>query len=119
MSGDLFFVRTTRFPYSAIFAPFRATMSDQFNVRYTAQLARLHLTDAEIAKFQSQLGQVLSHVEQLRKVDVSEVAATAHANAVTNVFREDGARPYFSQDEALKNAPRSANGLIVVPKVIE
>ncbi len=94
-------------------------MSDQFNVRYTAQLARLDLTDAEIEKFQSQLGQVLSHVEQLRKVDVSHVAATAHANAVTNVFRADEVRESFSQETALSNAPRSANGLIVVPKVIE
>jgi aspartyl-tRNA(Asn)/glutamyl-tRNA(Gln) amidotransferase subunit C len=94
-------------------------MSDQFNVRYTAQLARLELSDAEIEKFQSQLGQVLSHVEQLRKVDVSHVAATAHANAVTNVFREDATRESLNQEAALKNAPRSANGLIVVPKVIE
>ena len=94
-------------------------MSDQFNVRYTAQLARLDLTDAEIEKFQNQLGQVLSHVEQLRKVDVSHVAATAHANAVTNVFRVDEVRESFSQETALSNAPRSANGLIVVPKVIE
>ncbi len=94
-------------------------MDDQFNVRYTAQLARLDLTDAEIEKFQSQLGQVLSHVEQLRKVDVSAVAATAHANAVTNVFRTDESRPFFSQETVLSNAPRSANGLIVVPKVIE
>lgn len=94
-------------------------MDDQFNVRYTAQLARLDLTDAEIEKFQSQLGQVLAHVEQLRKVDVSEVAATAHANAVMNVFRADESRPFFTQATALSNAPRSANGLIVVPKVIE
>jgi aspartyl-tRNA(Asn)/glutamyl-tRNA(Gln) amidotransferase subunit C len=94
-------------------------MDDQFNVRYTAQLARLDLTDAEIEKFQSQLGQVLSHVEQLRKVDVSNVAATAHANAVTNVFRKDEARPFLTQEQVLANAPRSANGLIVVPKVIE
>ena len=94
-------------------------MSDLFNVRYTAQLARLDLTDAEIEKFQNQLGQVLAHVEQLRKVDVSQVAATAHANAVTNIFRTDESRAFFTQATALSNAPRSANGLIVVPKVIE
>ncbi len=94
-------------------------MSDPFNVRYTAQLARLDLTDAEIEKFQNQLGQVLAHVEQLRKVDVSQVAATAHANAVTNVFRTDESRGFFTQATVLSNAPRSANGLIVVPKVIE
>lgn len=94
-------------------------MSDQFNVRYVAQLARLDLSDAEIEKFQSQLGHVLAHVEQLGRVDVSHVQPTAHANAVVNVFRKDESRPGFTQDAALSNAPRSANGLIVVPKVIE
>ncbi len=94
-------------------------MSDQFNVRYVAQLARLDLSDAEIAKFQSQLGQVLAHVEQLGKVDVSAVEATAHANAVENVFRADEPRDWPDPASALKNAPRSAGGLFVVAKVLE
>jgi aspartyl-tRNA(Asn)/glutamyl-tRNA(Gln) amidotransferase subunit C len=94
-------------------------MSDQFDVRYIAQLARLELSADEIAKFQSQLGQVLSHVEKLNKVDVSGVESTAHANHVVNVFRADEARAWFTPAEALANAPRSANGLFIVPKVIE
>ena len=94
-------------------------MSDQFDVRYVAQLARLDLSDAEISRFQNQLGQVLSHVEQLKKVDISSVEPTAHANAVENVFRTDSSRPWFAPETALKNAPRSANGLFIVPKVIE
>jgi aspartyl-tRNA(Asn)/glutamyl-tRNA(Gln) amidotransferase subunit C len=94
-------------------------MSDQFDVRYVAQLARLDLSEAEIAKFQSQLGQVLAHVEQLGKVDVSAVQATAHANAVHNVFRLDEPRASLPTDAVLANAPRAANNLIVVPKVIE
>ena len=94
-------------------------MSDQFDVRYVAQLARLDLSDAEIAKFQSQLGQVLAHVEKLRQVDVSGVEPTAHANQVVNAFRDDEPRDWFTSKDALANAPRSANGLFVVPKVIE
>ncbi len=94
-------------------------MSDQFDVRYIAQLARLELSAEEIAKFQSQVGQVLSHVEKLSKVDVSGVEPTAHANQVVNVFREDTPRAWFTPEIALTNAPRSANGLFIVPKVIE
>jgi aspartyl-tRNA(Asn)/glutamyl-tRNA(Gln) amidotransferase subunit C len=94
-------------------------MSDQFDVRYVAQLARLDLADAEITQFQNQLGQVLSHVEQLKKLDVSGVDPTAHANAVHNVFRKDESRPWFTPEVALQNAPRTANGLFIVPKVIE
>jgi aspartyl-tRNA(Asn)/glutamyl-tRNA(Gln) amidotransferase subunit C len=94
-------------------------MSADFDVRYTAQLARLNLSEPEIAKFQAQLGQVLEYVEKLKAVDVSGVEPTAHAFTVENVFRSDESRASFSAEEALKNAPRAANGLFVVPKVIE
>ena len=94
-------------------------MSADFDVRYTAQLARLHLSEEEIATFQAQLSQVLEYVEKLKGVDVSGVEPTAHAHAVHNVFRADESRPWFSQEEALANAPRAANGLFVVPKVVE
>ena len=89
------------------------------DVRYVAQLARLDLSEAEIATFQTQLGHVLEHVEALRKVDVSAVEPTAHASAVFNVFRPDEVRPSLSPDAALANAPRQANDLFVVTKVVE
>ena len=94
-------------------------MSAKFDVRYTAKLARLHLSEEEISKFQSQLSQVLQYVEKLEQVNVEVVEPTAHANAVFNVFRKDEARPGFAAEAALANAPRQANGLFIVPKVIE
>jgi aspartyl-tRNA(Asn)/glutamyl-tRNA(Gln) amidotransferase subunit C len=94
-------------------------MSAVFDVRYTAQLARLDLSEEEIAKFQAQLSQVLAYVEKLEQVDVSSVEPTAHANAVFNVFREDAERDWFTTEDALSNAPRAANGLFIVPKVLE
>jgi len=94
-------------------------MNPDFDVRYTARLARLNLSEEEIAKFQTQLSQVLKYVEKLKAVDISQVEAMAHANPVFNVFREDDPRDWFTQKEALANAPRQANGLFIVPKVIE
>jgi aspartyl-tRNA(Asn)/glutamyl-tRNA(Gln) amidotransferase subunit C len=94
-------------------------MSDQFDVRYVAQLARLDLSASELDKFQQQLGQVLDYVEKLRRVDVTGIEPTAHANQVLNVFRADEPRDWFTANDALANAPRSANGLFVVPKVVE
>ena len=94
-------------------------MSADLDVRKTALLARLQLSEEETAKFQAQLSQVLDHVEKLKQVDVSAVEPTAHANAVYNVFRDDVARPGLGTDQALANAPRAANGLFIVPKVIE
>ena len=94
-------------------------MSAEIDVRYAAQLARLHLTDEEITKFQAQLTQVLEYVEKLKAVDVSGVEATAHTNPVFNVFRKDEPRQWFEPEEALANAPRQANQLFIVTKVIE
>ena len=89
------------------------------DVRYIARLARLELSDDEVARYQSQLSNVLTFVEALRKVDVSNVEPTAHASPVFNVFRQDEAQPSFTPKEALANAPRQANDLFVVTKVVE
>ena len=94
-------------------------MNADFDVRYTAGLARLTLSEEEISKFQAQLSQVLEYVDKLNAVDVSQVEATAYANPVFNVVREDEPRDWFTAKEALSNAPRQANGLFSVPKVIE
>ena len=51
--------------------------SPDLDVRYVANLARIDLSDAEIAQFQSQLSRVLEYVEQLNQVDVSNVEPTA------------------------------------------
>lgn len=94
-------------------------MSADFDVRYTAQLARLDLTENEIAQFQAQLSQVLAYVEKLKAVDVSGVEPMAHADPTFNVFRADVARAWFDAETALQNAPRQANDLFVVTKVVE
>jgi len=89
------------------------------NIDHVAHLARLALTPEEKAKFSSQLGEVLSYIEQLKKVDVSGVEPTAHAFPVYNVWADDVAQPGLSVEAALKNAPAQRNNMIVVPKVVE
>lgn len=91
----------------------------ELDVAYVARLARLRLTEDEARLFQTQLGHVLEYVDKLREVDVSGVEAAAHAVPRSNVFREDKAHDWFTAEEALRNAPRQANGLFVVTKVIE
>ena len=46
-------------------------------------------------------------------------ALTAHAVPLVNVFRQDEIRPSLSNEEALRNAPAKANGLFMVPKIVE
>ena len=90
-----------------------------FDVADVARLARLNLTKAEADLFQKQLGDVLRYAEKLRDVDVSDVEPAAHAVPIFNVFREDESRDWFTAEQALRNAPRKANNLFIVTKVVE
>jgi aspartyl-tRNA(Asn)/glutamyl-tRNA(Gln) amidotransferase subunit C len=93
--------------------------TSHLDVAYVARLARINLTEDEAKIFQKQLDDVLKYVEKLREVDVTGVDAAAHALPLFNVFREDAPREWFTADQALSNAPRQANRLFVVPKVVE
>ena len=90
-----------------------------FDVEYVAELARIKLTLEEIETFRSQLRQVLEHVAKLNEVDVSQVEPMAHSFPVYNVFREDEPRASLDRELALSNAPRQAQGLFIVTKVVE
>jgi aspartyl-tRNA(Asn)/glutamyl-tRNA(Gln) amidotransferase subunit C len=94
-------------------------MKTDFDVNYVAHLARLTLAPEEAAKLGEQLGQVLAYIEKLRELDVSQVEPTAHAVPLVNVIRPDEVRPSLSQEDALRNAPATANGLFIVPKIVE
>jgi aspartyl-tRNA(Asn)/glutamyl-tRNA(Gln) amidotransferase subunit C len=91
--------------------------TSDLDVAYIARLARIKLTEAEAKVFQKQLDDVLQYVEKLRKAD--DVEPAAHALTIFNVFREDVPRDWFTAEQALSNAPRKANGLFIVPKVVE
>ena len=91
----------------------------EIDVKYVAHLARLSLTPDEEKKIGDQVGNILTYIEKLKEVDVSGVEPTAHAFPLTNVTRPDQLRPSLSQEEALKNAPAKANGLFLVPKIVE
>jgi aspartyl-tRNA(Asn)/glutamyl-tRNA(Gln) amidotransferase subunit C len=93
--------------------------NSDLDVAYVARLARINLTVEEAKIFQKQLDEVLKYVEKLRQVDVTGVDTTAHGLPVFNVFRADAPRDWFTAEQALSNAPRQANGLFVVPKVVE
>ncbi len=91
----------------------------ELDVAYVAKLARLQLTEEETRLFQAQLEQVLEYAAKLRAVDVSGVEAAAHSSAMFDVVREDKPRDWFTAEAAVSNAPRQANGLFIVPKVVE
>jgi aspartyl-tRNA(Asn)/glutamyl-tRNA(Gln) amidotransferase subunit C len=90
------------------------------DARYVADLARIELTDAEAARYNSQLNAILKYVEQLQEPDITGIEPTAHAMPLANVLRPDESRPSLDHAPVIRNAPADVDGVYVkVPAVIE
>ena len=83
-------------------------------VRHVAELAKLSLSEEEIEQFANQLSDILSYAERLRALDTSHVAPTPYPLPLDNVFREDEPGDCLTNEEALANAPDSADGFFRV-----
>ena len=92
---------------------------DEAAVRHIAQLSRLNVTDAELVRYAEQLSEILNYFRQLNELDTTDVAPTAHAVAVSNVFREDAIQEPWTPEKALANAPQTQAGFFKLPKVLD
>ncbi len=88
------------------------------DVEKVALLARLQLSDAELATMTDQLGQIVGYVDQLGEVDTDGVEPMAHAVEVVNVFADDRVEPSLPREQALTNAPRHNDRGYLVPAVL-
>ena len=84
-------------------------------VLHVARLARLALTEEEIARFQEQLSAILEAVGKVAELDLSEVEPTAHPLDLSNVWAADEVQPSLSLGDALANAPDQEDGYFRVP----
>jgi aspartyl-tRNA(Asn)/glutamyl-tRNA(Gln) amidotransferase subunit C len=90
-------------------------MIDSEQVLHVARLARLELTDAEVAKMVTELGGVLAHIEKIDELDLDDVAPTTHVIEVSGGLRADVPRPSLPRDVALAGAPDEADDGFRVP----
>ena len=91
-------------------------------VRYVAGLANLHLSDAEVLKFQTDLNGILEHMDRLNEIDTSGVDPMAQVlfdAGDTATLRDDIPAPPLGNADALRNAPQPGAGYFKVPRVIE
>lgn len=88
-------------------------------VRHVAHLARLAISDEEVATFTAQLDSIIQFAEQLNELDTTGVKPTSHVLDMKNVLREDKSEPGLPREEVLKNAPDHEDGQIRVPAIIE
>lgn len=92
---------------------------DEAAVRHVAHLARLDLSDDDVARMAGELSAVLSYIEQMGELDVSNVEPTAHPLPVQNVLRDDVVRESLTPESALGVAPSAQDGFFKVPKVLD
>jgi aspartyl-tRNA(Asn)/glutamyl-tRNA(Gln) amidotransferase subunit C len=88
-------------------------------VVHIAELARLALSDAEIALYQEQLSAVLDYAERLQALDTGAIPPTATVLPARNVMRADEPGPSMARDDILSNAPAAEEGHFRVPAVLE
>ncbi len=89
------------------------------DVRKVARLARLDLSDDDLARLRPQLSAILDYVAQLQQLDTDGVEPLAHPLPVQNVFRDDVPAPSLPVDDALRNAPARAGDYFGVPAVFD
>jgi len=87
-------------------------------IRQVAKLARLNVTDDEIASLTRDLTAILGFVDQLDELDTTNVEPLAHCLPIHNILREDEIRPSLTNAQALANAPSPDGGFFTIPKVL-
>ena len=88
-------------------------------VSKVAKLAKLKLNEEQIDKHAVQIEKILDYINQLEKIDTTNVPCTTRAIEVTNVLRSDANEKYDDKEDILQLAPSRENNFIKVPKIIK
>ena len=88
------------------------------DVAHVARLARLHLSDDELATFTGQLDAVLDHAADVEALDLDDVPPTSHPYPLTNVLRDDVVIPSLDRGEVLAQAPDVEDHRFRVPPAL-
>lgn len=87
-------------------------------VEHLAELARIALTEEEIATLTGQLGAIVDSVAKVSEVATPDVPATSHPIPLANVYRDDVPGETLTTEEALSGAPESDGSRFVVSAIL-
>jgi aspartyl-tRNA(Asn)/glutamyl-tRNA(Gln) amidotransferase subunit C len=88
------------------------------DVEHVAFLARLGLSEDELARLEGQLNHIVDQYAVLTQLETDHIPPTAQTIEVENILREDAARPGLTVDEALSNAPARQGDYFIVPPIL-
>lgn len=89
------------------------------DVAALARLARIELTEQELAHLAPQLDLILASVASVSDVAADDIPPTSHALPLTNVFRPDEVRPSLPVTDVLAGAPAAEQDRFRVPRILE
>jgi aspartyl-tRNA(Asn)/glutamyl-tRNA(Gln) amidotransferase subunit C len=88
------------------------------DVEHVAHLARLGLTDEELAVLEGQLNHILDQYTILARLDTEQIPPTAQTIELENILRDDIVRESLPVEAVLSNAPKRDGDFIVVPPIL-
>lgn len=96
-----------------------AAMPVEIDIAKVARLARIALTEEELAMYGRQLGDILEHAEQVQSLPTEGVEPTSHPLPMVNAFRPDVATGSLPREQILEQAPAAEDGYFRVPRVLD
>lgn len=94
-------------------------MPIEIDIAHVARLARLDLSEEELATYKGQLGAILDHAARVQTLDDLGETESIHPLELVNAFRDDVVCPSLDRDEVLSQAPATADGFFVAPPALE
>ena len=89
------------------------------DVQHIATLARVGLSEDDVARFGEQLSQILEYFQRLGEVNTDDVPPTPYPLPLHNVMRDDASRPSYDREDVLANAPEREDDFFRVEAVLE
>lgn len=87
-------------------------------VRHLAHLARIDLSDDEVAHLTDELRVIVDNIAKVSEVATADVPATSHPIPLSNVYREDVVADVLTQEQALSGAPEANDGRFTVSAIL-
>jgi aspartyl-tRNA(Asn)/glutamyl-tRNA(Gln) amidotransferase subunit C len=88
------------------------------DVEHVAYLARLGLTEEELARLEGQLNHILEQYRKLAEVPTDHIAPTAQTIELENILRDDVPTPSLPTESVVGNAADRDGDFIVVPAIL-
>lgn len=94
-------------------------MPIDIDIARVASLARIALTDDELAAYAAQLENILDHAERVQALPTEGVEPTSHPLPMVNAFRPDVVTGSLDRADALAEAPETEDGYFRVPRILD